>query len=120
MESVEELAAKVWRLSRDRLLIHLRFLDVALSELEFRAQSGSRQVLCDMSAPKAVIVFYDPKVLLRLYKANPNNVTRLHLHILLHCIFGHSYKYDKMEQELEYCSRYGSGKCSARIANFWT
>lgn len=100
MESVEELAAKVWRLSRDRLLIHLRFLDVALSELEFRAQSGSRQVLCDMSAPKAVIVFYDPKVLLRLYKANPNNVTRLHLHILLHCIFGHSYKYDKVEQEL--------------------
>lgn len=100
MESVEELAAKVWRLSRDSLLIHLRFLDVALSELEFRAQSGIGQVLCDMSTPRAVIVFYDPQVLLRLYKTNPNNVTRLHLHILLHCIFGHSYKYNKVEQEL--------------------
>lgn len=100
MQSVEELAAKVWRLSRDRLLIHLRFLDVALSGLEFQTQAGSGQVLCDMSAPKAVMIFYDPEVLLRLYKANPNNVTRLHLHILLHCIFGHSYKYDKVEQQL--------------------
>lgn len=100
MQSVEELAAKVWRLSRDRLLIHLRFLDVALSGLEFQAQAESGQVLCDMSAPKAVMIFYDPEVLLRLYKANPNNVTRLHLHILLHCIFGHSYKYDKVEQQL--------------------
>lgn len=100
MQSVEELAAKVWRLSHDRLLIHLRFLDVALSELEFQAQSGSGQVLCDMSAPRSVVVFYDPEMLLRLYKTNPNHVTRLHLHILLHCIFGHSYKYDKVEQEL--------------------
>ena len=61
MESVEELAAKVWGLSRDSLLIHLRFLDVALSELEFRAQSGIGQVLCDMSTPRAVIVFMTHK-----------------------------------------------------------
>lgn len=100
MESVEELAAKVWRLSRDRLLIHLRFLDVALSSLEFQAKPGSKQILCDMSAPNTAVILYDPIVLLRLYRANPNNVTRLHLHILLHCIFGHSYKYDKVEQEL--------------------
>ena len=27
-------------------------------------------------------------------------MTRLYLHILLHCIFSHSYKYDRVEQEL--------------------
>ncbi len=100
MESVEKLAIKVWGLSRDRLLIHLRFLDVALSSIEFRSQPGIGQVLCNIGSSKAVVISYDPEVLFRLYKDNPNNVTRLHLHILLHCIFGHSYKYDKVEQGL--------------------
>lgn len=96
----ELLAEKIWFLSRDRLLVSLRFLDVALSSMRFQARPGTGHVSCDVNAPQAAVIYYDPDVVLRLYKKNPANVTRLHLHILLHCIFSHSYKYDKVEQEL--------------------
>lgn len=94
------LAQKIWGLSRDRLLINLRFLDVALSSLRFQASAGTDVVSCDMSTPGSAAVYYDPVVVIRLYKKNPANVTRLHLHMLLHCIFSHAYRYDRVEQEL--------------------
>lgn len=90
-----KLAQKIWGLSRDRLLVSLRFLDVALSSLKLQARIGIDRIYCDSAA-----IYYDPLAVIRLYKKNPNNVTRLYLHILLHCIFSHSYKYDKVEQEL--------------------
>lgn len=96
----ELLAQKIWGLSRDRLLMNLRFLDVALSNLRFQARPGTGYVCCDANAPQSAVIYYDPAVVIRLYKKNPANVTRLHLHILLHCIFSHSYKYDRVEQEL--------------------
>lgn len=95
-----ELAQRIWSLSRDRLLMNLRFLDVALSSLGFQARPGAGGVSCDASVPKSAVIYYDPEEVIRLYKQNPANVTRLHLHILLHCIFSHSYKYDRVEQEL--------------------
>ena len=96
----ELLAQKIWGLSRDRLLMNLRFLDMALSNLRFQARPETGYVCCDANAPKSAVIYYDPAVVIRLYKKNPANVTRLHLHILLHCIFSHSYKYDRVEQEL--------------------
>ena len=97
---VSELASKIWSLSRDRLLINLRFLDVALSSLRFQSRQQSGQVCCDVNAPHGAVIYYDPTEVVRLYKKNPANVTRMYLHILLHCIFNHSYKYDRVEQEL--------------------
>lgn len=97
MENTEmvNLAQKIMFLSRDRLLMNLRFLDVALSELKLRAVTGTDRVCCNAS-----VIRYDPLLIIRLYKKNPNCVTRLYLHILLHCIFSHAYKYDRVEQEL--------------------
>ena len=97
---VSELASKIWSLSRDRLLINLRFLDVALSSLRFQSRQQSGQVCCDVNAPQGAVIYYDPTEVVRLYKKNPANVTRMYLHILLRCIFNHSYKYDRVEQEL--------------------
>lgn len=99
-EKTEALAQKIWSLSRDRLLVHLRFLNVALAGLRLQAKNGSDQIICDVNTPGAATIYYDPMVVIRLYKNNPNNIIRLHLHILLHCIFSHSYKYDRVEQEL--------------------
>lgn len=96
----EILAQKIWGLSRDRLLVSLRFLDVALSSLRVQARPGTGNVRCDVNAPQAAVIYYDPAVVLCLYKKSPANVTRLYLHILLHCIFSHSYRYDRVEQEL--------------------
>lgn len=96
----ETLAQRIWGLSRDRLLVNLRFLDVALSSLGLQARPGIDHVFCDVNAPRKAVICYDPVYVIRLYKKNPANVTRLHLHILLHCIFSHSYKYDRVEQDL--------------------
>ena len=99
-EEMQKLAAKIWGLSKDRLLVNLRFLDVALSSLRFSPRVGTGMICCDVNRSEAATVFYDPAVVIRLYKKNPGSVVRLHLHILLHCIFSHSYKYDRVEQEL--------------------
>lgn len=100
IKAKEALAQKIWGLSRDRLLVNLRFLDVALSSLSVQARVGTGYVFCDVNAPEGAVIRYDPVYVIRLYKKNPANVTRLYLHILLHCIFSHAYKYDRVEQEL--------------------
>jgi predicted metal-dependent peptidase len=99
-ENVSALAQKIWRFSLDRLLINFRFLDVALSGLKLKERIGADCVSCDISTPDKSTIYYDPTVIIRLYKKNPNNIIRLHLHILLHCIYSHSYKYNKVEKDL--------------------
>lgn len=99
-QEMQKLVARIWGLSKDKLLVNLRFLDVALSSLRFAPEAGTGMVCCDVNTPEAATVFYDPAVVIRLYKKNPGSVVRLHLHMLLHCIFSHSYKYDRVEQEL--------------------
>ena len=100
MTQVSEIASRIWSLSRDRILVNLRFLDVALSGIKLKEQAGMDGIRCDINAPGEAVIYYDPRTIVRLYKKNPNNVIRTHLHILLHCIFSHSYRYGRMEQEL--------------------
>jgi hypothetical protein len=99
-EDISAVARKIWRYSLDRLLINFRFLDVALSGFKLKEECGLDCVSCDISTPDESTIYYDPTYIIRLYKKNPNNVIRLHLHILLHCIFSHSYKYNKVDKEL--------------------
>jgi predicted metal-dependent peptidase len=73
---------------------------VALSSIKLKEQVGLECVSCDISTPDKSTIYYDSAVIIRLYKKNPNNITRLHLHILLHCIFSHSYKYNKVDKDL--------------------
>lgn len=100
MTQVSDIASRIWGLSRDRILVNLRFLDVALSGIRLEERLGTDGILCDINAPGEAVIYYDPATIIRLYKKNPNNIIRTHLHILLHCIFSHSYRYGRMEQEL--------------------
>ena len=100
MTQVSEIASRIWGLSRDRILVNLRFLDVALSGIKLKEQAGMDGIRCDINAPGEAVIYYDPRTIVRLYKKNQNNIIRTHLHILLHCIFSHSYRYGRMEQEL--------------------
>lgn len=100
MTQVSQIASRIWGLSRDRILVNLRFLDVALSGIKLKEQAGTDAIRCDINAPGEAVIYYDPRTIVRLYKKNPNSIIRTHLHILLHCIFSHSYRYGRMEQEL--------------------
>ncbi len=96
----EEIAQKIWNFSRDKLLISLRFLDVALSTLKPQAKPGLDGICCNMASEGKAVLWYDPNLTIQLYKKNPNEIIRMHLHVLLHCIFSHSYKYDRVESDL--------------------
>ncbi len=92
---IRELAEQVLMLARDNILVSLRFLDVALLQLNWQEKGPIGCLATDGSA-----VQYDARHILKLYRQDPRLVTRSMLHLLLHCIFYHSFAYDKVDREL--------------------
>lgn len=93
-EKISKLAGQILQLSHDDILIHLRFFDTALSRLTWKEQPGTGCIATDGS-----ICYYDPVYLLLKYQEEPKSVTRIYLHLLLHCIFSHGFQYNKLEPE---------------------
>jgi len=94
-KKISSLAGQVMELARNDILIHLRFFDVALSGLGSRERQGMGCLATDGAA-----CFYDPVYVLKCYRDRPGYITRVYLHMLLHCVFSHSFQYDKLEREL--------------------
>ncbi len=92
-EKIESLANRIMRYARDSILVNMRFLDVALSALTPVVRNHTRQIACDGKH-----LYYDPVYLLKKYKEEPAFAVRLYLHVLLHLIFYHSFRYDKVER----------------------
>ncbi len=92
---ISALAAQIMTLAHDDILVHLRFFDTALSNLR---RQEKPHTLC--MATDGQSCFYDPVFILQAYKQEPRYVTRCYLHLLLHCIFSHSFQYDKLEASL--------------------
>lgn len=91
---ISALAARIMKIARDDILIHLRFFDRALAGLECRERQKMGCFATDGS-----VCYYDPEYVLLRYQENPANITRTYLHMLLHCIFFHSFRYDKLDTE---------------------
>ena len=94
-EQISSRAREVIRLAHDGILINMRFLDVALDKLKLEEREGMGAFVFDGS-----MLYYDPALLLTRYRKEPHFAVRLYLHVLLHCIFYHSYQTDKLEREL--------------------
>lgn len=94
-EKISRLAAEILQLARDSILVQLRFLDVALSRLQPAERSGIFAVATDGAS-----LFYDPVYVLRRYRDEPGYGARIYLHVLMHCIFYHSFQYGRLEEEL--------------------
>lgn len=94
-KKITALCRKILQLSCDDILIHLRFFDRALAELNWQQRKGTGVFAAD-----GANCYYDPVLLLKTYQEEPRLVTRTCLHILLHCIFSHDFQYDKLEREL--------------------
>lgn len=93
-EKALPLAAKIMSYERDSILIHMRFLDVALAALKPEPKENLGGVSTDGEK-----LFYDPVWLLKRYRQEPASVLRMYLHVLFHLIFYHSFRYDKVERE---------------------
>ena len=83
-EKADKLAQEILRLSRNTLLVNLRFLDMALSRLK-QSPAG------DSLAVNGIRIFYDPMWVLRRYKGERNAIVRDYLHMVFHCIFHHAF-----------------------------
>lgn len=93
-EKISSLANRIMALAHDELLMHLRFFDLPLAQLARREKRGSGCFATDGQA-----LFYDPVYVLQCYQREPTLVARSYLHTLLHCIFFHSFRYDKLDRE---------------------
>lgn len=89
------LAGQILNLAHDDILIHLRFFDMALANLRWKPREHTGCLATD-----GVNCYYDPIFLLQAYQREPKYITRCYLHLLLHCIFSHSFQYNKLETDL--------------------
>ncbi|MBP5221693.1 MAG: hypothetical protein J6Z35_00850 [Lachnospiraceae bacterium] len=101
------LAAQVMRLAHDDILIHLRFFDTALAGLKQEARPGLGMSAGDRAygkmpvmASNGAVCYYDPVGVLKAYMEEAHSVARTLLHTLLHCIFFHSFQYEKLEPQI--------------------
>ena len=95
LQKISQLAHQVLSLAQDDILIHFRFLDRALLGLKWKEQKGSGRLATD-----GAYLYYDPVFVLKKYQEEPRYITRSLLHLLLHCIFSHSFQYDKLDRRL--------------------
>lgn len=94
-EKISILAKQVLGLAHDDILIHLRFFDTALARLTWQEKRGMGCIATDGDR-----CFYDPVWVLQTYQREPEGVARAYLHLLLHCIFAHSFQYGKLETDM--------------------
>ena len=81
---LEELAADVLDLARGRLLVNLRYMDVALTFHDRKVYHGS-------FSTDGRVLYYDPAFVLRTYRESREMLTRTYLHLVLHCVFCHPF-----------------------------
>ena len=84
-EQLNKLANDVLTLSRNTLLVNLRFLDMALSQFELVSIEESAL----MTDGKYLL--YNPKHVLSSYKTAKEIPVRNYLHMVMHCVFKHMY-----------------------------
>ena len=89
---LDELAREVLILSRNTLLVHLRFLDMALSQFRYQAVEGET-LLTD-----GATIYYDPRYILKCYRSARETPTRDYLHLVLHCVFRHQFMDPALER----------------------
>ncbi|MBR2366350.1 MAG: metallopeptidase, partial [Oscillospiraceae bacterium] len=91
-EKRNKLAKDVLILSRNTLLVNLRFLDAALSQFELIPIEES-SLLTDGKH-----ILYNPRHILENYKTAKEIPVRDYLHIVMHCVFRHMYMHPTLNR----------------------
>lgn len=81
---LDSLARDVLKLSRNTLLVNLRFLGMALSQFDYVPKKGT-------ISTDGEHIFYDARYVLQAYKEKKERVVREYLHMVMHCIFRHNF-----------------------------
>ncbi len=84
-ERAGSIARDILALARNSLVVNFRFLDRAVSRLEFIADENVSL------ATDGESIYYSPWYILRIYKNEQTAVTRDLFHSILHCVFRHNF-----------------------------
>ncbi len=93
-KKIIEYADRVMRLAIDTVTVRLRFFIPALSKVKPECRPLSAGYMYD-----GEVLYYDPYKLLQDYIEEPAYVFRLLLHVILHGILMHPYRYDRTEEK---------------------
>lgn len=94
VEKATKLSCDILRLSRNTLLVHLRFLDMALSILKL-------QPTLDIPfGSDGEVLYFEPFYVLKRYKVEKEAITRDYFHVVMHGVFRHMYIHTRMSREL--------------------
>ena len=91
-QKMNSLARDVLQLSRNTLLVNLRFLDAALSRFELMPSYET------FFSTDGHYLFYNARYVLKRYKEEKEAPIRDYLHIVLHCVFRHMYVHTLVDQ----------------------
>lgn len=83
-ERLDTLARDVLKLSRNTLLVNLRFLDAALNRFILTPYPGTL-------ATDGQYLAYNARHVLQCYRAEKESSARDYLHMVFHCVFRHMY-----------------------------
>ncbi len=93
-KKIKELASDIMQLSRNAILVNLRFLDWPINELGLKNNCKIDTLACDGND-----LYYNPKYILLSYREEIELPIHNYLHFLLHCIFRHMYVNTLIEKE---------------------
>lgn len=86
-EKVEKIALEIIDLARSKLLVNLRFMDMALSQ----PRVESRADLTQSAATDGMVYIYNPEHILTAYRVEETLPTRSFIHSIFHCVFRHMF-----------------------------
>lgn len=84
LKKTDELARNILTMSRNTLLVNLRFLDMALSMFHFTPYQGT-------IGTNGKNLYYNPIHVLKSFKDEREYSTREYLHMVFHCVFQHMF-----------------------------
>ena len=81
--------------ARNELYLNMRFLDLALSSLNYVMNTNTYGLGTD-----GFHLYFDPQYLVDLYRIDRIRINRAYLHNVFHCIFRHLLKQGRREKRL--------------------
>ncbi len=93
--ALDNLAADILKQAQTELYLAMRFLDVALSSLRFVPDSGIR-----LAGTNGQAFYFQSEKICRLFETGREQVNRLYLHSILHCLFAHPWMKKDREEDL--------------------
>ncbi|MDE6728407.1 MAG: metallopeptidase [Oscillospiraceae bacterium] len=83
-------------MAKNKLLVNLRFLDMALSRLE-PVSAPDKTTSC---ATDGEVFIYSPKHILTTFRVEEDMVTRTFMHMIFHCVFKHMFVNSLIDRDL--------------------